>query len=133
MQENDTIQAKYCRTMARILKPPSGPKARISVNTNSGHRSTAADDVDYGLEEERAPDPTVDRSDWPELATDLNSRVTGLEYFVRDELTDLRRLIINGPSAEDIGVGPSRRPPSRRVWGHRSGSSSSFAHQNRDN
>ncbi|KAI3702212.1 hypothetical protein L6452_27939 [Arctium lappa] len=90
------------------------------------------DDVDYGPEEERAHEPNADRSNWLEWATDLHSRVTGLESFVWDELIDLRRLIIHDPSTEDIGEGPSIRPPPRRVWGRQSGSSSSSAHQNRD-
>ncbi|KAI3770558.1 hypothetical protein L6452_01695 [Arctium lappa] len=48
------------------------------------------------------------------------------------ELTNLCRHIIDGPPASDHGVGPSTRPPARRVRGRHSGSSSSSARQYRD-
>ncbi|KAI3715094.1 hypothetical protein L6452_22061 [Arctium lappa] len=64
------------------------------------------EDVDYEPEEEHAPEPTVDRFDWPGWAIYLHMQMTGLETFVCEELTDLRRLIVHGLTAEEIGVGP---------------------------
>ncbi|KAI3771018.1 hypothetical protein L6452_02169 [Arctium lappa] len=87
---------------------------------------------DYGPEEEQTPVPSANRSDWPVWANGLHTQMTGLETFVREEMTEIRRLIIHGPTADDHGAEPSARPPSRRVRGRQTGSSSSITRRSRN-